>query len=627
MVQNAVRNRWIMWRRPSVCRLEALVEMSDPTAAQTRDPSAPRLDLHALGLQRAALVLGLWLAVSVVYWPTSLALARLWVNTAEETYTHGFLILAISLWLVVRSRHRLAAAPAQPVLGALLLLLLLSAVWVWAWRASIQELHMMMLPVILFTVIVAALGWSVARIVAFPVGYLYFALPFWSGGVFLLQDLSAKMVGVLLWLTGVPGFMQGNLIRLPSGTIEIAGGCSGIHSFIVGLALATLYGVLFELPWRRLLWGLALMAGITLVVNWIRIFIVAVAAYETDMRSSLVRNHYWLGWWLFAVGFAGFLWWMERKAVARAPLARPNEVPVTPAHAAAGLAAGPAAARLSPARTVATVVALALALILLVAFATGLRTSVASNHYWFGWTLCAAALAGFLWWIGRRRAAPPRPAAQPAAASTRGRIGPAQIVASLVALAILPAAAYGLDWAHAPESPSVAIDWPAAPPGWEGPTHAYATAWHPVFRGAGGKSLRQYTSVHGAIVQVFAVAYREQTQHAKLLGYWNRLLGTGHALRHGPLRIVASPSGRWRQMRVTDATGMASLIWSRYRIGARTFVAPRLSQFWYGLVSLIDPPLSSLRALRTDCVPDCAAAQRRLAAAASILRPRFLPGQ
>jgi len=603
---------------------EAHIEMSDPTTAQARDSSAAHLDLRNLGLQRVPLVLGLWFAVAVVYWPTSLALARLWVNTARETYTHGFLILAISLWLVVRARHRLAAASVQPVLGALVPLLLLSAVWVWAWRASIQELHMMLLPVILFTAIVAALGWGVARILAFPVGYLYFALPFWSGGIPLLQALSAKMVGVLLWLTGVPGFVQGDLIRLPAGTIEVAGGCSGIHSFIVGLALAALYGVLFDLPRRRKLWGLALMAGITLTVNWIRIFIVTVAAYETNMRSSLVRNHYWLGWWLFAGGFVAFLWWMERRPVTRAAPARPDAPVGAPARAAAA-----PASRLGLARTVAAVVALALALIVLAVFATGLRTSVARDHYWLGWALCAAALASFLWWIGRRHAAPvgAERATRPAAAPAAPRIAAAPIVATLVALIILPAAAYGMDWTHAPASPTVAIEWPTAPPGWEGPAEAYVTAWRPVFRHASGQSLRQYTSARGTTVQVFAVVYREQTQHAKLLGYWNRLLGAGRALRRGPLRIVDSPSGRWRQMQVTDAAGLRSLIWSRYRIGARTFVAPRLAQFWYGLVALIDPPLSSLRALRAACLPDCAAAQRRLAAAARALRPRFAPDQ
>ncbi len=599
--------------------------MSDPTTVQARDPSGAPLTVHRPGLGRVALVLGLWLAVAVIYWPTSQALARLWTNVARETYTHGFLILAISLWLVVRARHRLAAAPVQPVFGALVPLLLLSLLWVWAWRAAIQELHMMLLPVILFTAIVAALGWRVARILAFSVGYLYFALPFWSGGTHLLQALSARMVGVLLWLTGVPGFLQGDLIRLPAGTIRIAGGCSGIHSFIVGLALAALYGVLFDLPRRRQLWGLALMAGIALIVNWIRIFIVIVAAYETDMHSSLVRDHYWLGWWLFAGGFVAFLWAMERQPVTRTPPARPEEPVATPERAAP-----PATARLGPARTVATVIALALVLIFLVAFAAGLRTSVARNHYWLGWALCAAALASFLWWIGRRRTVPlgaepvAHPAAPPAAAP---RIGAAQIVATLVALTILPAAAYGIDWTHAAESPRVAIEWPAAPPGWEGPRHAYATAWHPVFRGAGGASLRQYTSPHGAIVQVFAVVYPQQSQHAKLLGYWNRLLGAGHVLRRESLRIVDSPSGRWRQMQVSDAAGMRSLIWSRYRIGDRTFVVPRLSQLWYGLVTLVDPPLSSLRALRTACLPDCAAAQRRLAAAARALRPRFAPAQ
>jgi len=398
MVQNGARNRWITWRRHCVCRLEALIDMPDLTPAQPRDAAARA---PALGIRRVALVLGLWLAVAVLYWPSSVALAHLWTNVAQETYTHGFLILGISLWLVVRARHKLAAVPVQPVLPALIVLLLLSALWVWAWRAAIQELQMMLVPLILFTAIVAMLGWRAARILAFSVGYLYFALPFWSGGIFLLQDLSARMVGVLVWLAGVPAYMQGNLIELPAGAIRIAGGCSGIHSFIVALALAALYGVLFELPLRRRFFALGLMAAIALVLNWVRIFIVTAVAYDTDMHSSLVRNHYWLGWWLFAAGFVAFLWWMERK-----PAGAPPARPAAPA-AAAGPVDAPAGSHLGLPRTVAAVVALALALIVLVAFATGLRTSLARNHYWLGWLLCAAALAGFFGWIGWRRKARP----------------------------------------------------------------------------------------------------------------------------------------------------------------------------------------------------------------------------
>jgi len=35
-----------------------------------------------------------------------------------------------------------------------------------------------------------------------------------------------------------------NYVHIPSGTFEIAGGCSGLHFFIVALAISALYGEL-----------------------------------------------------------------------------------------------------------------------------------------------------------------------------------------------------------------------------------------------------------------------------------------------------------------------------------------------------------------------------------------------
>ncbi len=601
--------------------------MTQGSGDSTLSPTS-RTETGLQGLGRIALVIGLWLLVAVVYWPSTLAMARLWVNTAEETYTHGYLILLISLWLALRERHRLAEVPIAPVPGALIVLLALSALWTWSWRASIQELHLMLLPVILFTAVLAAFGTRAARLLAFPIGYLYFALPFWSDFNFLLRDLSARMTGVLLWLTGVPGFMQGNFIMMPAGTIQIAGGCSGLHAFIVGLALAALYVKLFDLSGRRRLFALVLMAGIALIVNWLRIFVVTAAAYATDMQTSLVRNHYWLGWWLFAAGFAGFLWWMERKPVRAQTRLTPAGTTASQAPQQARLSAP---SRSSLPRTVALVLGLALALLFLVAFATGLHSSLARDHYWLGWSLCAAALAAFLWWVGRKRSSQGTSdtgATQVDSSQlspTRLGLGVAPLGAVIVALAVLPAAAYGMDWAHADNSTRVTIHWPVAPAGWQGPTSAMASKWQPYFRDAGGQSLVTYTDEKGESVQAFAVVYRVQTQKAKLLSYWNHLLGKTSTLHSQSQHNVNTASGRWIETAVVDSTDVRSLIWSRYRVGSRVFVNPRLSQLWYGLAALIDPPLSSLIAMRAKCQSDCRAARKQLETLSRVAQPRFLP--
>lgn len=606
--------------------------MSDAMRPKTVRPPAsggsiPRNVFTAMqtqSMRRLAIVFGLWFACAGLYWPSARALNTLWTSPAqEEAYTHGYLILLLCLWLTARERRPLAALP-HPGFSprALLLLLALSALWLWAWRAAIQEAYMMLLPLILLTAIAAALGWRAARLLAFPVGYLYFAMPFWSGGNAILQTLSAKATGALMWMAGIAGYMHGTQIHLAGGTVRIARDCSGLHEFIVGLALAALYCKLVELPLRQSLRAIGLMGVLAVVVNWIRIFLVVLAAYTTDMRSSLVRNHYWLGWWLFALVFAGYLWWQERK-----PLPRPADraAPATPTVPARADTAAAPARRAEPTWLKALVLTALAAL--LVVFWFWIRSSLANRHYWIGWSLSVCALTALFGWMWHERVTTPQARANELGKRLDTGTTPgsslAPLLVTLVAAALLPVTAYALDWTQSSAKDAVRIDWPAAPQGWEGPTPVYASEWQPHFVHPSGESFKQYTSDSGQSVQVFAVAYRRQTQRGKLLSYWNTLLGTAGDMHSQAQRIVHSPSGLWRQTRVIDSAGLRSLIWSRYRIGRRVFVDPRLSQLWYGLVALVDPPLSSLTALRTDCASNCRAARARLAAASLRLQPRL----
>lgn len=523
--------------------------MTDFTTPEGCEPSLaaqPRARIHRTrgllstsALNRLAAVFGLWITVAVLYWPSAVSLNALWTSPAEEeAFSHGYLILLISLWLIVRDRRRLATAPVRPKPLALVPLLLLSALWVWSWRAAIQEAHVMLLPVILFTAVVAALGRSVARVLAFPIGYLYFAMPMWSDVNGVVQSLSAKVSGLLIWLTGMPAYLQGDYVHLPGGTIEIASTCSGLHALIVGLALATLYGKVSgeRLP-RRLLW-IGVMGALSLAVNWVRIFTVLVAAYLTDMHSSLVQRHYWLGWWLFAAVFAGFLWWTGRQR----------------------------------------------------------SSSSNSSHA-----------------LDVERYGKPAP--------PNSFFSVARLALTVAVLAALPALAYGMDWEHSRATTEVDIKPPVAPNGWNGPQSDSGGEWQPIFISPGGASLTRYTDANGRSVEVFAVAYRVQNQHAKLLSYWNHLLGGKGQLRSESQRIVDSPSGPWEETMAIDRDGTRSLIWSRYRIGNRLFVRPRLSQLWYGFeAAALNPPLSSLTALRAICTPDCKSA-RLLLRSATQLQP------
>ena len=497
----------------------------------------------ALGWDRVVVIYALWALVALAYWPSAVALNGFWIDTVNNAYTHGYLVLIVSLWLVLRDRQKIFAATVAPRPRALWAIAALSLLWVYCYGAAIQDPQLLLLPLLLFVAIVAALGWPIARLLYFPLGYLYFAMPAWSDINPLLQWMSVKVNDLLVLAWGIPAYVIGNYVHLPGGTLKIASGCSGLHFFVVGLALAALYGELTRDSLRRRLFWLALMGFFSLVGNWLRIFTIIVAGYETDNKTYLITvSHYWFGWGVFVVFFIVFLW-------------------------LAGLLAG-------------------------------------------RWDRRARAAA-----------APQVSATERPAPILSLPVRPGPVFGAAAALVLLPGLVYGSNLVHPMARPAVAIRWPAAPPGWQGPQRVGYSSWRPVYLNPTALSFRQYRRAGGHAVEIFAVAYRRQTQAGKLLGYWNSLLGADGLLQPISRHIVTRPSGRWVQDTVVNGAGVRSLIWVRYAIGSRYFTVPRLSQLWYGFAAFTTRPVSSLTALRAVCRPDCAAARARLDVAAGELLP------
>jgi len=265
--------------------------------------------------------------IALVYWPSTIFLYKKWSAAASDTdtYSHGWLILLICIGLVVRARRELAAAPVRPSPLAAVVLAATIILWLVSYRASIEGFEVPLLPLIFWLAVSAAFGWAVGRLMLFPVAYLYFAVNIWYGSP--LQHLTVLVMRGLLALTGPAASIVGDVIRIPNGTFLIEEGCSGLHFMIVGLAVAALYGEQRRDPWPLRLRQLALMAGLALLANWVRVYTVIEAGYLTDMQSYLVRvSHYGFGWCVFAMALFAFFWLAPVLApeVALQPAAAPT---------------------------------------------------------------------------------------------------------------------------------------------------------------------------------------------------------------------------------------------------------------------------------------------------------------
>jgi EpsI family protein len=264
-------------------------------------------------LRNTMLSAGLIALALSIYWPSTAALWHYWTND-NHGGAHGLLIVSLAVWLFFLARQRLARVRTEPSVLACVALLVSSFLWLIFWRAGIQELHLLLLPVLMGLAIWAALGFPAALAVAFPLGYLYFAVPAW--GIFNspLQDLTARATGVLAPLIGVPAQMHGDLVLLPGvGAFSIERGCSGVNFLTVGLAVAALLGELEQATLRRRALLLAVMGVLAVLANWLRVLIIVDAGYTTNMRHVLVsRGHYMFGWVLFTALMVAFVWVLAR---------------------------------------------------------------------------------------------------------------------------------------------------------------------------------------------------------------------------------------------------------------------------------------------------------------------------
>lgn len=251
-------------------------------------------------------------AVSVLaLWPTWLSLHGFWLESSR--YSHGYLIVAIIAYMVYRLRPQFAGAQASPSLLGLAALAVLLSVWSIANLGSIQAIHQILLPAILWLACLSVLGWRLAGILVMPIGYLYLAVPIWESGNFVLQFLTVHAVEFALAVVGIPAFISGNFVSLPAGTFEIASGCSGLHYLIISFAIATLYAWLYVKRVRTSILLVGLVVFIALLTNWVRVFLVIVTGHVTDMQHYLVtEDHYTFGWILYGIAMLPLLWVSRR---------------------------------------------------------------------------------------------------------------------------------------------------------------------------------------------------------------------------------------------------------------------------------------------------------------------------
>lgn len=312
----------------------------------------------------AVLAAGLCLAILALYLPTVAAMVTTWMNS--ETFTHGFLIAPISLWLVWRDRSRLAGLPVAPCYPALVLVLGASLLWLLAHLVRVQVVQQLALVALLIAALWTLLGTALLRALAFPLGFLFLAVPMGKGLEPPMMDLTAEYTVRLIRLTGIPVYRENLFFMLPSGNWSVVEACSGVRYLIASFTLGVLFAYLsYRSPWRRLLFVLAAIL-VPIVANVIRAYGIVMIGHLSDMQLATGVDHLIYGWVFFGFVMLLLFWiggfWQEpaeeqgtrrSKESELSPYAAapPGQLVIATLLALLAAAAGPMAAAWSAAGT------------------------------------------------------------------------------------------------------------------------------------------------------------------------------------------------------------------------------------------------------------------------------------
>ncbi|ENO93387.1 exosortase 1 [Thauera sp. 28] len=293
-------------------------------------------DAPARRLHLAVLAVGLlWL----LFWyrDTFMAMVHIWDRS--ETFAHGFVIAPISAWLVWRRRHFIRNLPIEPSLLGVVLGVGAGFAWLLGELASVDAVSQFAVVGMLVAFVWAVMGTAVIRTYAFPIGFLFFMVPF---GEFMFPSMMDWTANFIIWAvraSGVPVYAEGYNLVIPSGRWEVVEGCSGVRYLMASVVVGSLFAYLNYTSTRRRLIFVAASIVLPVFANWLRAYGIVMLGHLTDNKLAAGADHLIYGWVFFGIIIMILFWvgsrWQEPEESAPAA---PVSTPTTAGTARAGRA-------------------------------------------------------------------------------------------------------------------------------------------------------------------------------------------------------------------------------------------------------------------------------------------------
>lgn len=316
------------------------------TALPARLPAPWR---SALGALAAAV-----LALLAVTWREWGEMAHQWWNI--DTYNHLLLVPFIMGWLVLIKADELARITPRAFAPGLVLLLAALALWAAGRASGINLIAQAGAVGAVQAAVVSVLGLRASLLLALPIAFGAFLVPFGDEIIPPLQFITADIAIALTHWSGIDASIAGIHIHTPAGLFIVAEACSGVKFLIAMVTLGVLVCATRFASWRRRAAFMVACVIVPILANGVRAWATIYVAQFVGAERATGFDHIVYGWIFFAIVVAALLgagWrfferepeeygWTAEAVAGWRWLARAESTslaPVSAAFAVAGLAA------------------------------------------------------------------------------------------------------------------------------------------------------------------------------------------------------------------------------------------------------------------------------------------------
>jgi exosortase A len=239
------------------------------------------------------------LLLIALFYDTAAAMVDIWWRS--ETFNHAFLVPPISLWLIWERRHTLAGIVPRPDWWLLPVMAGLAFAWLLGELSAVNAVTQLAFVAMLVLTVPLVLGLPLALQIAFPLGFLFFAVPIGEFVMPKLMDWTADFTVLALRASGIPVYQEGLQFIIPSGRWSVVEACSGVRYLLASLTVGTLYAYLNYYSLNRRLIFVLVSILVPVAANWGRAYLIVMLGHLSGNELATGADHLIYGWVFFGI--------------------------------------------------------------------------------------------------------------------------------------------------------------------------------------------------------------------------------------------------------------------------------------------------------------------------------------